>query len=1094
MPHPTHITEQSIQLVRDASIEQVVSHYVSLDRKGFACCPFHAEKSPSFKIEKRRNIYKCFGCGAGGDTIRFVMELQKLDFIQSCEAIANICGINLEYKQVEDPEKYEAAKQQRLSLMELVGRVVAIYRDNLWSLPTDHSVRQYLDSRKITAEEITEWQLGWATEDWKHLTSRLINDGQFQPAFELGIIKKAKDGESHYDGYRSRITIPITNHLGQYIGLGGRFHLIDPNDKDKGYPKYINSTDNELYNKSSVLFGLAQSAKGIKEKSCAILTEGYFDVISLHKNGDDNAVATCGTALTADQAKLLKRYTTSVLVLRDGDKAGLNAVVKDLTILVKQGFKVEVGILPDGEDPDSLVNKLAEPTPVRELVKIEDAILWRVRQLTEDAKDDITKLAEAKQVVLELLASIPNELIRMQYFDTIVKAHKWKRPEMLKRLDSMAEEEPENFELEADELADKLPEWMNREEFMNQGYCAVKNKNRFGYYSFGASGKVEITNFLITPLFHVFAGKDSRHLIQIDNGKKKAVLDVESKVMVSIDLMQQYLVAHGAFIFYGSKNHLLRIATYLLQKFPMCYEVKFLGWQQQSFFAWVNKAYVVESDKLVDYDNWGIIQHKENNHLIPAACEAYRELEKTGEDPFEPDRVLTWIKPRFSFSQWADLMNKVYKEKGPVGIAYVILSAFRDIIFEIDNNCPHLYGFGERSAGKSKWAESIGAVFFHNRSAFNLNSGTDYAFFDYMSRFRNTPALLNEFDEKVIKEEWFQSIKGIYDGESRQRGKIGQGRRGTEIMKVDSTLVLTGQYLCTMDDNSIVSRSLIEGFSERDITEQEKKWFNELKDAESEGITGLISEVLKYRPEFKSQYKELFNEFLSRWRNEIDANQVAFNQRIMQNWVHLYTCYHLMAKYIKLPVSAQSFYDYCKDKACHWSNFIRTSDTLSDFWNTLPFLLDQGLITAGWDFKVEVLTQVKLRNGKTKEEFVYEFPQPTRVLFIRLNNVHKYYEQTYRSRTGKTAMTLDNLNHYFGSRKYYLGNNKQKEFTRWVTKTQNETIKGNQYSQTRVEAVTRKELEKSYTSSSVFLYDPLNIDLDRMGEEEHQDEQSNLPF
>jgi DNA primase len=1109
MHQSAFISDRSIQDIREINISDVVRNYITLDSKGSARCPFHAEKSPSFRVNDRKGIFKCFGCGKAGDAIHFVMEMDKLNFIESIEKIASITGVKLQYESVADPEAFEASKKKKLSLIDLVGKVVAIYRQTLWDLPADNEIRKYISSRKLTDDDITEWQLGWATTDWKYLSSTLINDGQYEPASQLGLIRRNKNDDGNYDALRSRIIFPITNHQGQYVGLAGRYIQVDPADQHREYAKYINPPENELYHKSNVLYGLSQAAKSIKELKHAILVEGYLDVITLHKNGDTNAIGSCGTALTTEQAKLLKRYTSTVMILRDGDAAGSMASVKDLPILLREGFKVEIGILPTDKDPDDFIREQETPKPVRDLLSesvphpggnIQDAILWRAQELVRAAAGDLTEEANARQLILELLANIQNAFIRNNYFDAIARKYKWKKPaDYLKRLEALAT--PESAQdmdagsMESDGL-DKMPEWMDRDEFISKGYCAVKKGNRMGYYTFSASGKVEITNFLIYPLFHVFAGKDSRHLIQIDNGKYKAVLDVESKVMVSIDLMQACVVGHGAFIFYGNKNHLLRIATDLLQQFPKCYEVKFLGWQSDKFFSWVNKSYVVDKG-LEEYDNWGILKHNDKNFLIPAACEAYRELQQTGEDPYEQDRPLIWIKPPFNFDHWADLMHKVYQDKGTVAIAFIFLTAFRDIIYDIDNNCPHLYGYGERTAGKSKWAESIGAVFFHNRAALNLNSGTDYAFFKYMERFKNTPALLNEFDEKVIKPEWFQAIKGIFDGESRQRGKLTGGKMSTETMHISSTLVLTGQYLCTMDDNSIVSRSIIEAFSERDYTEQEKLYYQELKDAEGEGITGLISEVLQYRKEFKMQYKDLFNQFLSRWRTEINPNDVNFNQRIMQNWVHLYTCYHIMHKYIKLPSTPAVFYDYCKDKAIYWSNFIRSSDTLSDFWNTLSFLLDRGDITDGWDYKIESLTHVMVRDVKTKKDFTHHFPEPTKVLFIRLNNIHKHYEQVYRQRTGKTAMTLENLLHYFSSRKYFIGSTGKTRFIKWAFATHEQAKQVGLT--TKMEPVTGKEKQYSITSAHMFLYDSLGIDLERStmesgGGEEPPPTHPDLPF
>jgi len=296
---------------------------------------------------------------------------------------------------------------------------------------------------------------------------------------------------------------------------------------------------------------------------------------------------------------------------------------------------------------------------------------------------------------------------------------------------------------------------------------------------------------------------------------------------------------------------------------------------------------------------------------------------------------------------------------------------------------------------------------------------------------------------------------------------------------------LIGQYLMTTDDNSIVSRSLIEAFTERELSDEDKKQYITLKEHEEAGLTSMITELVQYRAEFKAQYKDLFNDTLSIWRRSMNTDAANFNQRIMQNWCHLYTSYAIMHKYHKqLPVTNEHFENYCKQKAIHWSGFIRASDTLSEFWNTFSFLVDQGVVIDGWDFKIETLTKIKIRNDKKDAKANEEeraFNEPTKVLFLRLNNVHKHYQQAFRSRTGKEGMTIENLKHYFTGRKYFLGNNKQSMFKRYVNKT-DETIGA-------VRSIeTRKVPESSYSSSYIFLYDHLGIDIER-NQEIKQDQQ-----
>jgi DNA primase len=1145
------IASTSIDLVKSASIAEVVGYFLPLKKAGAnltACCPFHSEKSPSFIVSPAKDIYKCFGCGAGGDAIRFVMEHEKLDFIKAVETVASITGINLEFEEREPTQKEIETISAAEAQEKVLDYVIPIYRQQLHQLPADHPVKQYLHGRGITDEAIVEWQLGWASTDWHFITPSLVNKEWFQPANKLGIIKQTKTNDTPnnnngtttnlYDGYRSRITIPIIDRMGHYVGMAGRYIEIEETDKGKAYPKYINPADCELYNKSTVLFGLNRAQKAIKEKGCAILVEGNFDVITPHLHGVENVVGTSGTAFTKQQMQQLKKHTNKLVLMFDNDDAGAKAFNRSLPELLAIGFQVEKANY-EGKDPDEFFNVIA--SAAKQSIQTDDALLYRCRQLMEDAADDIHKKSEAKTIILELIAHVSNEIIRSNYFDTIVKKYKWNRNETKSQFESISSRVgtiPPTGGTEGGEGLDsdsiKLPDWLNedqREQFLQQGYLPINRKNDkgkpvVGYYSFNQNGKQEITNFTVDPLFHVYAGVESRYLLQISNGWRKAVLDVPAKSIPSIDQFQAFTVSEGNFLIFGGKAQWLRIASDLLQKFPRCIELKNLGWQPAGFFAYVDKIFT-PGHGLSELDNWGIYQHippiggteggatlpplggteggkGATNYLIPASCEAYRQLQQTGEDPYENDRHLSYNVSPVTFTRWAQQMHTVFHEKGTVGIAAVILSLFRDIIFDVDNNCPHIYAFGEPSSGKSKWAESITAVFFHRRSAFNLNSGTDFAFFSYMQRYRNTPAHLNEFDIEVIKPEWFQAIKGVFDGEGRERGKGGSKNR-TEIMKVHSVLVLTGQKLVTADDNSVVTRSIIEPFSTKEFTDEAKQQYDLLKGWEQKGLSSMLPELLKHRSYFEAHYKESFNRNLSDWRkNKTEARTI--NARILQNFAHLATCYRLTSDCLTtaavpstlqggteggLPVSTTEFTEYCFTQASRWSNFIKSSDTLSEFWRTLEFLADSQLVFEGWDYTIEEMTSIRIRKNRN-EEVTQDFDQPTKVLYLRLNNVHKLFQSTYRSRTGKEAMNLENLLHYFSSRKYFLGSIKSKRFKRYVNITEEKNIGGMAGSQ----MITTKKPQETISSCYAFVYDELNVEIERYdGTEKPADQPTDdLPF
>lgn len=1070
-------TIKNLDQLRGVSITEVIGHYIKLKRAGTsatACCPFHNERSASFHVSEVKGIYKCFGCGAGGDAIRFVMEHERLSFFDACKTVAGITSTPIELEEREPTEK-EKTKATAAELQEQVlNFVVPIYRQNLFNLPDDHPAKKFLYDRGYTDEVIADWQLGWGGEEWHFITPQIIEKGWYEPATQLGLIKTKEGSSNTFDVYRSRIIIPIIDRLGRYVGISGRFVVADEADRgvyDKA--KYINSRDCELYNKSNVLFGLHKAAAAIKEKKCAVVVEGNFDVIAPHTRGLENVVGMSGTAFTQAQMNILKKHTNSLSMMFDNDQAGVDAFQRALPDLLQQGFYVS-RIRYEGKDPDEWLQVQQGDV---EFPASEDALLFYAAGMWNKSVEIHAK-ADAKQAILEMVAKIPNEFVRNQYIDNLVATYKWHKSETKAQFSKIAEAKGDARESDEDLGSVKLPEWLNneqKEEFLQNGYVPVNRKVNgkplVGYFSFNQNGKIEITNFVVVPLFHVYAGVESRYLLQIYNGYRNAVLDVPAKAIPAIDQFQAFTVSEGNFLIFGQKSNWLRIASDLLQKFPRCVEIKNLGWQPFNFFSFVDKIYV-PGEGLKELDNWGIYKTKEEtNYLIPASCEAYKQLQHTGEDPFENDRHLTYKESPVSFSRWAQQMQRVYGHKGVVGVAGVILSLFRDIVFSIDNNCPHLYAFGEPSSGKSKWAESITSVFFHKRSAFNLNSGTDFAFFSFMQKYNNTPAHLNEFEIEVIKPEWFQAIKGVYDGEGRERGKGGSKNR-TEIMKVRSMLVLTGQKLITADDNSVVTRSLIEPFSVRDnITEEDKIAYNELKDWEAKGLSSMLVELLKHRSEIETKYKTYFNNLLSQWRRESPEARNS-NQRILQNYAHLATGYRLISEHMQLPETADEFTTYCLKGAIRWSLFIRSSDTLSEFWRTLEFLADQQSITDGWDYSIEEVMEVKVR--RSKEEHTIHFDQPTKVMFLRLNNVHKLFQATYRTRTGKEAMNMENLLHYFSSRKYFIGNVKSKRFKRFVT-----TSEERRYGQGGSQVATEKKPQESISSCYAFLYEELNIEIER---------------
>ena len=346
------IPEDKVEEVRAATdIVEVVGEYVRLKRRGsnfIGLCPFHQEKTPSFNVNPEMGIFKCFGCGVGGNGFQFLMRIENLEFVESVQMLAERAGIAL-------PESPEEQREQ--SVIEGIYHALRFagkfYYEALTQTEAGKEGLEYLLGRGFKPETIKKFGLGYAPSGWDQLLKAAVAKPiQTEVLERAGLVIAKRDGNGYYDRYRDRVVFPIFSHVGKVIGFGGRI-LKTSTDQ----PKYINSPETRVYHKSQVLYGLYQAKSAIRKREEVMLVEGYTDVISLHQAGIEHAVASSGTALTLEQIKLIKRYAQRVLVLYDADSAGANAAMRGIDLLLTQGLTVYGLELPPGEDPDSFVRE-----------------------------------------------------------------------------------------------------------------------------------------------------------------------------------------------------------------------------------------------------------------------------------------------------------------------------------------------------------------------------------------------------------------------------------------------------------------------------------------------------------------------------------------------------------------------------------------------------------------------------------------------------------------------------------------------------------------------------------------------------------------
>ncbi|HIJ87282.1 MAG TPA: DNA primase [Desulfuromonadales bacterium] len=343
------IPEEKVREVAERlTIVEVVSDYVSLRRAGsnfLGLCPFHAEKTPSFNVNPAREIFHCFGCGAGGTAFSFVMKIEGVSFPEAVKLLARKAGIEIEERQLTPSEKKSQDEQSQF--LRINDLTTAYYRSVLINGQEGAPARQYLADRSVQSGISDAYRLGFAPDRRDGLVKHLRNNGvDMDIALKLGIIRKSDAG--WYDLFRNRLIFPIRNTRGQVIAFAGRV-------LDASLPKYINSPESPLYHKSSVLFGIDMALPSIRTGSAVIIVEGYFDHLALYRAGVHNVVATCGTALTGSHAALIKRHADRVYTLFDSDAAGKKATIRSMELFLEQRIPAYVISLPVGDDPDSFL-------------------------------------------------------------------------------------------------------------------------------------------------------------------------------------------------------------------------------------------------------------------------------------------------------------------------------------------------------------------------------------------------------------------------------------------------------------------------------------------------------------------------------------------------------------------------------------------------------------------------------------------------------------------------------------------------------------------------------------------------------------------
>ncbi len=399
------IPESTLNQIQDRlDIVEIISGFAALKRSGRnfkALCPFHQEKTPSFMVNPDKQIFHCFGCGTGGNVFSFLMKAEKKDFLEVVETLAERVGVEIPTDRIVNSEAVERASL----LAKANGFAMDFYHEALLKKKEAEAAREYLKSRGLTTQTLSDFKIGFALESWDALCRAFEGKVPDAVVERAGLSLSKKDG-GFYDRFRNRIIFPILDAKGVCVAFGGRV-------LDDSLPKYLNSPETEIYSKGRNLYGLFQARKPIRDSDAVIVVEGYMDLVACHQAGVKNVVASLGTALTPEQVRLVKRHTKNILMLYDADPAGESATLRGLEICLEEGLDVKIVRLASGHDPDSFIRKFGVEGFRRELAGAKTLFEYKFALLKNkfDADTLEGKVKIANEMVV-LFSKVQNEILK----------------------------------------------------------------------------------------------------------------------------------------------------------------------------------------------------------------------------------------------------------------------------------------------------------------------------------------------------------------------------------------------------------------------------------------------------------------------------------------------------------------------------------------------------------------------------------------------------------------------------------------------------------------------------------------------------------
>jgi len=817
------------------------------------------------------------------------------------------------------------------------------------------------------------------------------------------------------------------------------------------------------------VIGLISNAEAIKYHNVARLFFSKNEAISYITSGHENVIGFDGR-LTDASISTLSKITKNLLVVWPepntivGEKEDYNTQL--LKSLQASGFSITCKSNEEDESfTHAYLHHLADSTPKLDTDKLQRAV-----------KMGAEYLARMDEATISILTPVVAKYFNMAKADF----GKVLKPYQMRKGNAM-QQRNENISIDGEILSfdiDRLPDYVDQRFFNKYKHFPAQNKSgqKVFYVFQNENGHLtKVANFYMEPQFQVYHDDSKRNkrvvCLYHSETRESMYIEIPSDMMIEFTQFRKLLWNKGPFIFRNGKAwHLDMILDSIALSFPVCHELEVYGQQHEGFFAFSN---AIVYDGTIEYmNNLGLVRFDNRTYYSPSVSCIYKDARKDS-DQFAQDRFFTYRPGKVSFEEWGHLVKEVYKynDNGCWTLIMAILAAFRSDIYPIDKLFTTVFFIGPTDCGKTQLAQSIRALFMQNEAPmFNLNSGTDAAFFTIMERYRNVPVIMEEYNDMQISATKFQGLKAaIYDGEGKAKRKDASSK-DLDFSQINGVPILLGQEAPERDDNSLANRSILCPVVKKDDwTDEEINNFKTLKDWEREGLTHILVRILAHRNTVKTHFQKTLRIVTKEVATDLRMRHIPFQTRIL-NTVSLFLAMVKMFEEhvtdLKLPFTYDEFRKIAIKKLVDQSDSIASSNRVSVFFDTFVALTedDRNGLKHGREYKVEAVDKLVIRKGRNKENEIELKLEGKPVLFMRLEVIHA----KYKTKVGEAEhLKMNNLINYLQDHAAFIGMVKTTTF-RWDVEERIDE-KGSVISHIRTES--------KKTSAVAFDYEKLHIDL-----------------